>query len=774
MNTQNSNFIKGIIDRDLADGTYKSIVTRFPPEPNGYLHIGHAKSVVLNFGLAEEYNGRCHLRFDDTNPETENEEYIRSIKETVAWLGFDWGEHLYFASAYFEQFYKYAQKLIKDGKAYVDSQNETEIRENRGTVNEPGKPSLYRNRTVEENLALFHEMREGKYRNGEHVLRARIDMASPHMILRDPLLYRIKHAYHYLQGDDWCIYPMYDFAHPLEDAIEDVTHSLCTLEFDTNRVLYDWVLENCLKPEELPTRPHQYEFARLNLTYTIMGKRKLLRLVNENLVTGWDDPRLPTIAGLRKRGVPAAAIREFCRSIGVTRTESTVEMSHFEHVLRDHLNFIAPRINAVTEPLKVVITNFPEGKTDWVEGSYWPRDVDKEGSRKIPFTRELYIERDDFRENPPDGFYRLAPGREVRLRYGYFVTCEKVVKNDAGEIDYLECTYDPETRGGDAPNGRNPGGTLHWVSAMHGVPAEFREYNRLFKSADPESGDEDFTEHLNPGSLTVVRGYVEPDVREHPTDERFQFERIGYFWQDPDESTPDHLIFNQIVPLRDTWTEKEGTESQAEIEQKRRERELEKQRQRERSSAGDRYPWEDLSGSQRVTFQRYVDEYSLDRENAAIIARDDDLSGFFEEALTAYENASAVAKWMVNKLLAVHKETPVNQMKVSPEQFGAYVEMISTDVISTRAADDVFDEMLETGDDPSDIVEREGLQQVSDEGALEPVIEKILADNPDKVERYRDGQKGLLGFFMGQVMRETGGTANPELTKEILSQMLNN
>jgi len=774
MNTQNSNFIKEIIERDLAGGTHKSVVTRFPPEPNGYLHIGHAKSIVLNFGLAEEYNGQCHLRFDDTNPEKENEEYIRSIKETVDWLGFDWGEHLYFGSDYFEQFYQYAQKLIRDGKAYVDSLNEQEIREYRGTVNEPGTPSPYRDRTVEENLELFHGMREGRYENGEHVLRAKIDMASPHMILRDPLLYRIKHAEHYRQGDKWCIYPMYDFAHPLEDAIENITHSLCTLEFDTNRALYDWVLENCLEQEELPTRPHQYEFARLNLTYTIMSKRKLLRLVNENLVDGWDDPRLPTIAGLRKRGVPAEAIRQFCQSIGITRTESTVEMSHFEHILRDYLNFTAPRINAVTDPLKVVVTNFPKAETDWIEGSYWPRDVAREGTRKIPFTRELYIDRNDFREDPPEDFYRLTPGREVRLRYGYFITCVNVVKNSNGEIEYLECSCDPETRGGDAPDNRSPSGTLHWVSAKYGIPAEFRQYNRLLNTAEPEAGDKDFIDHLNPESLSIERGFVEPVVRDHPVDDRFQFERVGYFWQDPDESTPEHLVFNQIVPLRDTWAEKEQAEEKAAIERKRREKEREKERQRKRSSAGDRDPAEDLSKPQQKIFTRYTDRLNIDRENAAIIARDDELSQFFEASLAEYDNPEALAKWIVNKLLAVHKDRPVSQLKITPGKFAAYVELIATDVISTRAADEVFEEMLNTDDNPADIVERCGLHQVSDEEALTPVVEEILANNPDKVERYQNGQTGLLGFFMGQVMRETEGTANPELAKKLLQENLSN
>ena len=416
-----SNFIRDIIDQDLESGRHTNVVTRFPPEPNGYLHIGHAKSIVLNFGIAKDYDGRCHLRFDDTNPETESEEYAESICESVRWLGYEWDEHLYYASDYFELFYEYALKLIRKGLAYVDSLDEETIREYRGTVLKPGKESPYRSRSVEENLDLFRRMREGEFANGEHVLRARIDMASQNMKMRDPLLYRIKHAEHYRSGDDWCIYPMYDLAHPLEDAIENVTHSLCTLEFDNNRELYDWVLENCLEPEELPTRPRQYEFSRLNLDYTVMSKRKLLQLVDGGFVDGWDDPRMPTLAGVRRRGITPEAVRNFAEAVGVTKVDGRTDIGLFEHTIRDSLNHEAPRVMAVVDPLKVTITNFPEGEVDEVEASYWPHDVPKEGSRRVPFTRELYIERSDFMEEPVAGFYRLAPGREVRLRYAYFI-----------------------------------------------------------------------------------------------------------------------------------------------------------------------------------------------------------------------------------------------------------------------------------------------------------------------------------------------------------------
>lgn len=766
------NFIREIIEQDLAGGRHETVITRFPPEPNGYLHIGHAKSIVLNFELARDYDGRCHLRFDDTNPETENQEYIDSIIDAVSWLGYDWGEHLYFASDYFEQFYHYAVKLIKDKKAYVDSLSTEEIREYRGSLDEPGTPSPYRDRSVDENLKLFREMREGKYGNGEHVLRAKIDMASPHLIMRDPLLYRIRHAHHYRQGDQWCIYPMYDFAHPLEDAIENITHSLCTLEFDTNRALYDWVLENCLEEEEHPTRPHQYEFARLNLSYTVMSKRKLRRLIEEGYVRGWDDPRLPTLMGMRRRGVPPEAIRTFCREIGVTRTESSVQMSHFEHILRDDLNYRAPRIMGVVDPVKVVITNFPEDETDWIEAAYWPRDINKEESRKVPFSRTIYIDRDDFREDPPEGFHRLFPGNEVRLRYGYFITCDEVIRGENGEIRELRCSYDPETRGGGAPDGRSPRGTLHWVSAGHGLPATFRRYDRLFTVADPDGGEEDYHTYLNAESLVEERGYVEPSVTGDDADQRYQLERVGYFWQDPEESGDDGLVFNEIVELRDSWAEQEEAERQAELERQRREKELEKERQRQRSRQGQGDPAQGLTGEQQNRFRDYMDKLGLDREDAAVIARDDELAGFFESALETHPGAESVANWIVNRLMGVRKEVPLDQLPFGPAEFGRLISLLDEEVISSRGADEVFDQMTREGGDPDAIVDERDLRQIDDTGELEPVIDQVLERNPDEVEQYRQGKKALLGFFMGQIMQQTGGSANPELAKALLQQKL--
>jgi len=481
--TESVDFIRTVVNEDMRTGRYDGkVITRFPPEPNGYPHIGHAKSISLNFGLALEYGGRCHLRMDDTNPTTEDEEYVRALQDAVHWLGFDWGKHLYYASDYFPQLYAFAEQLILDGKAYVDSLNEEEIREYRGTVTEPGRESPYRNRSVEENLDLFRRMRAGEFADGAHVLRGKGDMASPNMKMRDPLFYRIRHAHHYRTGDEWCIYPMYDFAHPLSDAIEGVTHSICTLEFENNREIYNWLADNLLEEP----RPHQYEFARLNLDYTIMSKRKLLQLVQENHVNGWDDPRLSTIAGLRRRGVTPEAIRAFCDKIGVSKANSRVDIALLDHCIRDDLNTKAPRVMAVLRPLKVVITNYPAGQAEALEASFWPRDVPKEGSRPVPFARELYIEQDDFMENPPKGFHRLVPGGEVRLRYAYIITCDDVIKDAEGNVLELRCSYAPESRGGAAVDGRKVKGTIHWVSAAHAVPVEVRLYDRLFTTSNPE------------------------------------------------------------------------------------------------------------------------------------------------------------------------------------------------------------------------------------------------------------------------------------------------
>jgi len=545
-------FIRDIIKGDLDAGYVKEVITRFPPEPNGYLHIGHAKSICLNFGVAEEFGGRCHLRFDDTNPAKEEQEYIDAIERDVRWLGFDWGEHLYHASDYFEQLYAWAEDLIRTGKAYVDDQAPEQMRISRGTLTEPGKNSPFRDRSVEENLDLFRRMRAGEFPNGARVLRAKIDMASGNINLRDPVLYRILHAPHPRTGTAWKIYPSYDFAHGQSDAIENITHSICTLEFEDHRPLYDWFIANL----KVPSKPHQYEFARLNLTYTVLSKRVLTELVRDGRVNGWDDPRMPTLAGLRRRGVPPEAVRDFVKRIGVAKANSVVDMGMFDFVVREVLNRNALRRMAVLRPLKVVIENYAEEKVEELEAFNHP-DAPGAGARRIKFGRELYIEQDDFMENPPKKFFRLSPGTEVRLRYAYFITCREAVKNAKGEVTELRCTYDPATRGGNAPDGRKVKATIHWVSADHSVPAELRLYNPLFTRPDPKGG-EHFAADLNPNSLEVLsNARVEPALAERNSPEPVQFERQGYFCPDPD-SKPGRPVFNRTVGLRDTYAKEVG------------------------------------------------------------------------------------------------------------------------------------------------------------------------------------------------------------------------
>ncbi len=550
MSDKFTSFIHDIIDQDLKEGKNNSKVhTRFPPEPNGYLHIGHAKSVCLNFGIAEEYNGLCNLRFDDTNPTKEDVEYVESIKEDVRWLGYDWDDRVFYASDYFEQLYQFAVQLIKAGKAYVDDLSADEIREYRGTLTTPGKESPYRNRSVEENLDLFERMRAGEFPDGAKVLRAKIDMNSGNLNMRDPVIYRIQHTNHHRTGDKWCIYPMYDFAHPLSDAIEGITHSICTCEFEDHRPLYQWVIENVTG---LNSKPQQIEFARLNLSHTVMSKRKLRQLVEEGYVNGWDDPRMPTVSGLRRRGYTPAAIRDFCERIGVAKAVSMVDIALLEHCIRNDLNFKVPRVMAVLRPLKIVIENYPEDKVEWLDAEY-NQDNPELGSRKLPFSRVIYIEKSDFMENPPKKFFRLAPGREVRLKHAYIIKCEEVIKDEkTGEIIELRCTYDPATRSGMDTSGKKVKGTLHWVSAAHAVSAEVRLYDHLFTKANPEE-DGDFKQNINPNSLEVLSAcLVEPGLADAKPADRYQFLRQGYFSVDPDTANGT-LVFNRIVSLKDSW-----------------------------------------------------------------------------------------------------------------------------------------------------------------------------------------------------------------------------
>lgn len=746
---ESNNFIEDIVERDIQDGTYDgAVVTRFPPEPNGYLHIGHAKSICLNFGIANRYGGRCHLRFDDTNPETEDPEFVESIQNDVRWLGFDWGDNLYFASDYFNQLYEFAESLILEGKVYVDSLSDTEIREYRGTVTEPGRESPYRTRTPQENLQLFRDMRAGKYKDGEHVLRAKMDMASPNMKLRDPLLYRIKHASHYRTGDEWCIYPMYDFAHPLSDAIEGITHSLCTLEFENNHPIYDWAVESVF---EAP-RPQQYEFARLNMNYTVMSKRKLLRLVEEGFVDGWDDPRMHTIAGLRRRGYTPSSIRDFSSRVGVARANSRSDIGLLEYSIRDDLNLVAPRVMAVLKPLKIEITNHPDGEIEWLDAPLFPQDVPKEGSRKIPFGKEIYIDRADFMEDPPKKFHRLSPGGEVRLRYGYIIRCTEAVKDEAGNIVSLKCTHDPESRGGNAADGRRVRGTIQWVEARNAVEFEARLYDRLFKAEDPEADVEDFIENLNPESRVVLKGcLIEPSVIDNSRDTRYQFEREGYFWQDPVDSSPDNLVFNRIVSLRDSWSKsgkQEATSGPASKDKKFR----------------DPQPERVIEDTPEVI--AFADERGVAREVARQLFQNESALALYRSAAgMAPELDAPLANWIVNELPEDAPDVPVDHLV-------ALLRLVESSEISHSTAKEILPEILKENIAPSVIVEREGLAQVSDADKIAEAVMNVLDANEDKVAAYRSGKTGLIGFFIGQVVRSSDGKINPEIARSILEEKL--
>jgi len=768
-------FIRAMVADDMRTGKYDGrVVTRFPPEPNGFLHIGHAKSIVLNFGLAREFGGRCHLRFDDTNPETEDVKYVEAIMRDVQWLGFDWGEHLYFASDYFEKMYAFAQHLIRHGLAYVDSSTEDEIREARGTVMEPGRPTKYRDRSVEENLDLFARMRAGEFADGAHVLRAKIDLASKNMLMRDPVLYRIRHAHHYRQADAWCIYPLYDYAHCIEDAIECVTHSLCTLEFDNNREIYDWVVAHLprgtgeyeIAPE---SHPEQTEFARLAVDYMITSKRKLLQLVNGGHVTGWDDPRMPTLAGLRRRGVTPEALRAFCELVGVAKANTRVDIAKLEYTIRDDLNHRAPRVMCVLNPLRVVLTNWPEHEVEELEAPYWPHDVPNEGTRPVPFGRVLYIERDDFMEDPPKGFHRLTPGGAVRLRYGYIIRCDEVVKDDSGAIVELRCTVDHDTRGGTAPEGRNVKGTIHWVAAQSALPCELRLYDRLFTVPDPEADEaRDFRAFLNPQSLVVTQGYIEPSVEDAEPGAQFQFERLGYFVADIGDSRRGALVFNRTITLRDTWAKQTGN---AAATDGRPERVKPKRATSHANEPARRAQPPERSAELDARRLRYEQDHGVTAEQADVITRDDAIAAFFEDALTSGAAPATVAKWLVNEVPREAREQAAN-LPVTGAELGRLVQMVERGDVSNSAAREVLAELLTTGGTAADIVQRRGLAQVSDENALRETVERVLAANGVKVDEYRAGKTGLLGFFVGQVMAQSGGRANPALVKTIVDERL--
>ncbi len=774
-------FIRQIVAEHVEEGVYDEIVTRFPPEPNGYLHIGHAKAICLDFGVAREFGGRCHLRFDDTNPETEDMEFVRAAQEDVRWLGFDWGEHLYYASDYFERMYECAETLIRKGLAYVDSSSEEEIREARGTVTEPGRPTAYRDRPVEENLDLFRRMRAGEFEDGAHVLRAKIDLASPNMIMRDPVLYRIRHATHYRTGDDWCLYPLYDYAHCLEDAFEGISHSFCTLEFENNREIYDWILENVGFEEP---RTHQYEFNRLNLDYTILSKRRLVRLVDDGHVDGWDDPRMPTLAGIRRRGVPPEALRAFVDLTGVMKSNSREETAKLEYVIRDTLNTTAPRAMGVLDPLKVVLTNHPQDEVEWLDAPLYPHDVPLEGTRRVPFGREIWIERDDFSQDPPPGYRRLVPGEEVRLRYGYVIRCHDVVEDDDGRVVEVHCSYDPDTRGGDVPDGRTVKGTIHWVAAAEARDAEVRLYDRLFQVPDPADvpEDGDFTDHLNPDSLVVVEGAkVEPWLAGIEAGTRVQLERTGYFWPDPVDAGEDRLVLNRIVTLKDTWgarqkeEEKRRAEQARKAEEEQRRRQAEADRRRGPAVSDERAAVRAEDPELAARFARYQEEHGLSLEEADVLTGSRAVSDFFEDALGAHDDAASVAAWTVNDLRGALGDAGVDGVAGLPFQgaaLGRLAALVDDGTVSRRAAKDVLAEMVEEGGDPAELVARMGLEKVSDADALGPVVDRVLAEWPEKVEEYRAGKKSLRGLFVGQVMKATGGAADPRAVNEMLTRRL--
>jgi glutaminyl-tRNA synthetase len=740
------------------------VVTRFPPEPNGYLHIGHAKSISVNFGLAKLYGGRCHLRFDDTNPATEDVEYVESIQNDVKWLGFDWGEHLYFASDYFEQMYDYAMHLIKTGKAYVCALSKDAFKDYRGTIYAPGN-SPYRDRPISESVTLFEEMRAGKHPEGSLVLRAKIDMASPNMIMRDPPLYRIRFAAHHRTGTTWPIYPMYDYAHCLEDATEHITHSICTLEFETNRELYDWVLDNV----PAPCHPQQLEFARLTVAYTMTSKRKLLQLVNEGIVSGWDDPRMPTIAGLRRRGVTAAAIRAFCDMTGVTKSNSVVDIEKFDYCVREDLNHRCPRLMAVLRPLKVTITNLPEGHAEVLDASLWPHDVPREGSRPLSFSRTLFIDREDFQENPPPKWHRLAPGAEVRLRYGYVIRCDEVIHDLAtGEPVELRCTYDAASRGDDA-SARKVKGIIHWVSAADALRVEVRLYDHLFLTPTPD-GD-DWEEQINPNSLVVTRGWVEPMLVDDPAGTRYQFERLGYFISDPD-STASGLVFNRIATLRDGFAKAEkGDDSELSVvapgkkpaaaRPDTRPAKLSKTEIRQKIRAGNT----DLA----TRYARYQADLGLSEEDADVLTGSVELADFFEETAARTEVAAA-ARWVINEVLRVVKDQPLSALPFGPAELATLVEWVEQGRISATAGKEVFAELAEKGGDPAELAQ--GREQIGDLGALGTAIDGVIQAFPEQVARYKGGNQGLLGFLMGQVMKATGGRAEPAIAKALLVEKL--
>ena len=752
--SESKDFLRTIVENDLKSGKYNEVVTRFPPEPNGFPHIGHAKSICINFGIANDYNGYCNLRMDDTNPTTEDTKYVEALKDAVEWLGFQWGSNkVYYTSDYFPKIYEYAVQLIKMGKAYVDSINEEEMREFRGTVTQAGRRSEYANRSIEENLDLFERMKKGEFKDGAHVLRAKIDMSAANMKMRDPLLYRIRHAHHFRTGDEWCIYPMYDYAHCLSDYIEGVTHSICTLEFENNRDIYDWVLDTL--ELKLP-RPYQHEFARLGINYTVMSKRKLLELVNGNYVSGWDDPRMPTIAGYKRRGYTKESILNFCDQIGIAKANSMVDVSQLEFCIRDDLNTKAPRVMAVLDPIKVTIENY--SGSEEIDAPYFPHDIPKEGSRIIPFSNEVYIEREDFSENPVKGYNRLTLEQPVRLRHAYIITCKEVIKDASGNIVEIKAEYNPNSKSGNDTSGIKVKSAIQWVDAVRAKKIEVRLYDRLYKNEAPEG-----LEDLNPNSLTIIKdALIEPAVITDKADVRFQFEREGYFYADPIDYTDENPVFNKIVGLKDSWAKKTKTED------KPVEKVVVKQEVKKEAVIGVE---QEMNESQKVLFEKYTSNLGLNNEVSNILARDEELSKFYEEALAELNSPIAIANIVANDVAKELKQS--DKLKFDAKQIAQLVKMIDEEIISNKIAKQVFEEMVKTGENPSKIVEDKGLVQITDVNIISPIIDEVIAKNPDNVAKYKAGNDKLFGFFVGQVLKATDGKANPKVVNDLVMEKLN-
>jgi len=746
---ESKNFLRTIVEEDLKSGKYKEIVTRFPPEPNGFPHIGHAKSIFINFGIARDYNGHCNLRMDDTNPTKEDTAYVEALKDAVQWLGYDFDNNVHFTSDYFHKIYDYAIKLIKMGKAYVDSVDEEEMRELRGTVTEAGKRSNYSERSVEENLDLFERMKKGEFKDGEHVLRAKIDMSAANMKMRDPLMYRIRHVHHFRAGDEWSIYPMYDFAHCLSDYIEGVTHSICTLEFENNRDIYNWVLDTL---ELTPPRPYQYEFARLGINYTVMSKRKLLELVENNVVSGWDDPRLPTIAGYKRKGYTPESILNFCDQIGIAKANSMVDVAQLEFCIRDDLNKKVPRVMCVLNPLKITIENYDASEE--IDASYYPHDVPKEGSRKLPFSREIFIERDDFNENPPKGYFRLTPEQPVRLKHAYIISCKEVIKDVDGNIVEIKAEYYPESKSGSDTSGIKVKSAIQWLSIKEAKEVEVRLYDRLFSCETPQG-----IEDINPDSLKIIKNaLIEPAVITDKPDERFQFERQGYFYADPVDYTDEKPVFNKIVGLKDSYSKKTKKVVTPKVQEKKVQIDGEVVA---------------MSETQKVLFDKYSSEFKLNSEVANTLARDEKLSSFYEEALAVLNSPVNLANIVANEVARELKEKQISELKFTAEQIAQLVKMIDDKIISNKIAKQVFEDMVKSGENPKKIVEDKGLVQISDPAQIAPIINEIIANNPDNVAKFKAGNTKLLGFFVGQVLKATGGKANPQVVNKLVAEKLN-